>query len=148
VYRGPDGVEIPAPTEPYVRDRLLGGDLAYWRGPAGDAGLFRQGGGDDADLTLIVHAAGVLVRHRDYLAREDRVLAAQAGPAGDRVDVYDGQQTWSIPRRFLVSREMAWTAAAEFMRTGRRASELSWEHGFDPRLAAGPPDDGSVSGRP
>jgi hypothetical protein len=41
--------------------------------------------------------------------------------------VYDGQESIVVSRRFLVSREAAWMAAAEFVRSGRAAPALRWE---------------------
>ena len=131
VYRGPDGAEVEEPSEEYLRGMLLGADLTYWNGPAGDAGLFRQDGSDDADLILIVQQNGVLVRHRDNVTGDERFLSQ--APRGDDgwVEVYDGQETWRIGHRFLVPREMAWKAVTEFSRTGQPATGLRWEENLE-----------------
>jgi hypothetical protein len=126
-YREPDGNEVANPTEDYVRERVLGADRSYWEGPAGDAGIVRQGDGEDADLVLIVRAEGALVRYRNFLAGEDRLVADPPANGPEWVDVYDGQNTIRVNRRFLVPREAAWTAAAEFLRTGRASPSLHWE---------------------
>jgi hypothetical protein len=126
-YREPDGNEMENPSEDYLRDRVLGADLSYWEGPAGDAGLVRQGDGEDADLVLVVQAEGVLVRYRNFLAGDDRLVAEPPGDGADWVEVYDGQNTITVNGRFLVPREAAWNAVAEFVRTGRASPSLRWE---------------------
>lgn len=130
-FREPTGYEVEEPTVEYLRSRVLDADLSYWEGPAGDAGLFRQHGDQDGDLVLLVQAEGALVFYRDYVAGEHKVLVG--GPARGEpewVDVYDGQETISIARRFLVPREIAWRAVAEFARSGDAAPGLQWEDGL------------------
>lgn len=131
VYRGPDGREVVAPAESFVRERLVDGELSYWEGPAGDAVLFRQGGGEDASVTLLVAAEGVILHFCDFMRREDVVLAHDPGADAGRVAVYDSQEWWSVSRRFLVPRELAWTVTAEFMRTGHRPPGLTWSRSAD-----------------
>jgi hypothetical protein len=80
----------------------------------------------------------VLVRLRDHRRGEDAVLTDDPAAGGGRADIYDGQEWWSVSRRFLVPRALAWTATAELMRTGRRASDLTWSDGVD--LVPAPPD--------
>jgi hypothetical protein len=95
IYRGPDGQEVVAPTESFVRERLIDGDLSYWEGPAGDAVVFRQGGGEDASITLMVAAEGVILHFRDYVRREDVVLAHDPGPdvVPERADFVPAHET-------------------------------------------------------
>jgi hypothetical protein len=126
-YREPDGTDVTEPSEAFLRERVLDADLTYWSGPAGDGFLVRQGEGEDRDLVLIVSDAGALVQYHDYLDRQDLVAADPPGDVDDWVEVYDGQELMRVRRRFLVSREAAWTAVSEFSRSGRAAPSLRWE---------------------
>jgi hypothetical protein len=129
-FREPDGSEVKDPSEDFLRQRVVEGDLDYWSGPAGDAWLLRQQDGEDADLVLTVQAEGVLVQHRDNLTGELRWVAGEPGD-GERVPFFDGQETWELGRRFLVPRPAAFEAVAEFARTGRPAPGLRWESELD-----------------
>lgn len=132
IYQPPDGPDMRAPSEEYLRRRVLEADVAYWDGPNGaHAGLsWERDAAPFPVLTLVLtmHAGEYCVCHTGDAGPSYLAAAPPRDPI-EWIPVWMCQDFVPLGRRFLVPREMAWKAVAEFMHTGRPAAGLRWEAG-------------------
>jgi hypothetical protein len=130
VYQPPSGPAVEAPAEKYLRQCVMEADVTYWDGPNGaHAGLSWE---KDVDpfpvltLVLTMHAGEYCVCHMGDQGASYLAAAPPRDPI-EWVPVWMCQDFVPLGRRFLVPKEMAWKAVAEFLRTGRPAGGLRWE---------------------
>jgi len=69
---------------------------------------------------------GVFVQFTDPKTSQEFVLS-NSGSDDEEIVVQHAGDPWELPRRYFVSREMAYRAVTYFMIHGERASDMLWE---------------------